>query len=169
MKTELNGSRYLPGLLQLEHNSNAWIGHQNTDAVDRLAGQTFRCPENAELDSIELYSASVQHEGRMYLTFHSFDEYGHAWGPVMATAEARVGPLDREKWIRFQLPRLNLEKDHMYGFRVQSSDTLVAIGETALDNTGSLPGRNEWNGDARNDDGRYFRYFSLAYRVELFA
>ena len=66
------------------------------------------------------------------------------------------------------MPAVVLQKGKTYGFRLQSRNALVAIGEAAAGNRNPFEGE-EWHADTKNSQGRYYKYFSLSYKVEMYA
>ena len=74
---------------------------------------------------------------------------------------------DAGNWIQFPVQSVRLHKDTTYGFRLKSPDTLVAIGEAAWPNTSPFAYGVEWNVNNMDNEDRYYRYFTLAFKVEL--
>ncbi|HEV8286319.1 MAG TPA: hypothetical protein VGQ09_18555 [Chitinophagaceae bacterium] len=161
-----HGSR--PVITQVQNNTTLWIGHLQTDPTDHFAGQTFICPANGELDNIQVYSAAVQNPGEMVLTLHVFDAENKTWGPILASAIKEIGKSDEEKWIRFGLPPMPVHRYETYGFRLHANDALIAIGEAAAGRLNPFTGQ-EWHADSGDQNGHYYNYFSLAFKVELCA
>ncbi|HEY2722947.1 MAG TPA: hypothetical protein VGI82_14540 [Chitinophagaceae bacterium] len=158
-----------PILTQLRNNTTLWIGHLQTDPTDHFAGQVFNCPVDGELNNIQIFSSAVQHAGEMMLTLHSFDGQNKTWGTILGSATIRVTKGDQEKWIRFSLPPMPLHKDESYGFRVfASDDAMIAIGEGAAGTQNPFSGE-EWHADSMDQRGHYYKYFSLAFKVEICA
>jgi hypothetical protein len=167
MKQTIYASHPHPALVQLHNNACFWIGHMHADPNDHLGGQTFECPADGELDSIQVYSAAVQRPGKVILTVHAFDKETKNWGPVLSSSELDVDGKNSEKWICFQLPAVVLHKNNNYGFRLKSTDALMAIGEAAWPNKSPFAYGEEWTGSSIDRLGHYFRYFSLAFKVGL--
>ena len=167
MKTEKYSSHPNPVLTQLKSNASFWIGHMYADPAERIGGQTFLCPADGELDNIQVYSAAVQNPGKVVLTLHAFDCEAKKWGPVLASTEMEVDKKYSENWIRFQLSSIFLHKNNNYGFRIASSDALIALGEEVWPNNSPFICGEEWTGNNLENHGQYFRYFSLAFRVEM--
>ena len=167
MKATTFGSHLHPALEQLHRNTSLWIGHMNSGAADHLAGQTFQCPEEGSLKKIQVYSIAVMHPGKLILTLHEFDKQRKKWGPVLSTAEIEVDEKDAGNWMQFPLQSVQLHKDSMYGFRLKSPDTMVAIGEAAWSNKYPFEYGEEWNTNNVENKDHYFKYFSLAFKVEL--
>jgi len=158
-----------PVLSQAQNNTTLWIGHLQSDPHDHFAGQTFTCPDEGKLDNIQLYSAAVQHEGEVHLTLHEFDPAKKEWGPAIANSSIDVKRADSAKWILFELPPVELRKNATYGFRVQATRAMVALGEAATGTRQPFTFGHEWSGDSSNSNGHYYSYFSLAFKVEMCA
>ena len=139
----------------------------NSGSTDHLAGQTFQCPEEGSLTKIQVYSIAVSHPGRLILTLHEFDKQRKNWGRVLSFAEIEVDEKDAENWMQFTLQAVPLHKDNTYGFRLKSPDTLVAIGEAAWSSKHPFIYGEEWNTNNIENKDHYYRYFSLAFKVEL--
>jgi hypothetical protein len=167
MKTTTFGNHLHPALEQLHRNTCLWIGHMNPGSAEHLAGQTFQCPEDGSLKKIQVYSIAVSHPGKLILTLHEFDKQGKKWGQVLSSAEIEVDENDGENWMQFPLQSVQLHKEKTYGFRLKSPDTLVAIGEAAWSSTAPFVYGEEWNANNIENKDHYFRYFSLAFKVEL--
>ena len=76
---------------------------------------------------------------------------------------------DDAKWIRFKLQPVSLRRDFVYGFRLQTNNALIGIGEAATGTKDPFTFGHEWSGDSKNMQGHFFTYFSLAFKVELCA
>ena len=167
METFKPGSHLRPVITQAENNTTLWIGHLQNDPTDHFGGQTFTCPSDGQLDNIQLYAAAVHYPGQVRLTLHEFDPSSKTWGPSIGESSLEVQKTDGQKWIRFSLPPLHLNKSATYGFRVNTSNAMVGLGEAACDNLHPFTFGHEWNGDSTNQQGYYYSYFSLAFKVEL--
>jgi hypothetical protein len=167
METTKHASHPRPILTQTQNNTTLWIGHLQTDPMDHFAGQTFKCPSDGLLDNIQVYSSAVQQPGEMSLTLHEFNNNTKTWGRSIGNSTVGLQRGDDAKWIRFELQPVPLHKDVMYGFRLQTSNALIAIGEAATGNKDPFTFGNEWSGDSNDLEGRFFTYFSLAFKVEL--
>ena len=167
MKTTTLGNHLHPALEQLHRNTCHWIGHMNAGSADHLAEQTFQCPEDGSLKKIQVYSIAVSHPGKLILTLHEFDKQRKNWGQVLSSAEIEVDENNTENWMQFPLQSVQLHKDKTYGFRLKSPDTLVAIGEAAWSSTSPFAYGEEWNINNIENKDHYYRYFSLAFKVEL--
>ena len=167
MKTTTSGNHLRPAFEQLHRNTCRWIGHMNPGPADHLAGQTFQCPEDGLLKKIQVYSIAVSHPGKMILTLHEFDRQKKSWGTVLSSAEIGVDENDTENWLQFSLHAVPLHKDKMYGFRLKSPDTLIAIGEAAWPSNYPFEFGVEWSTNNIENKDHYYRYFSLAFKVDL--
>lgn len=156
-----------PVLSQAQNNTTLWIGHLASDPTDHFAGQTFSCPDNGNLDNIQLFSAAVQCEGEIILTLHEFDPASKTWGKSIATSSLEVKRSDNSKWILFDLPPVELNKGTTYGFQVHANKAMVGLGEAATGTRQPFTYGHEWSADSSNARGHYYSYFSLAFRVEL--
>jgi len=156
-----------PVISQTKNNTSLWIGHLQTEPTEHFAGQTFTCPDNGELDNIQVFSAAVQNPGEIVMTVHAFDEKNKNWGPQLVSARIEIKKNDKEKWIRFDLPPAPLIKDQTYGFRLYTN-AMVALGEAAAGNQNPFRGE-EWHADSKNQAGHYYHYFNLAFKVEMHA
>ena len=153
---------------QLTNNTTAWIGHQKSDNKDIVAGQTFTCPSEGDLDTIQIFSTLVLNPGNVKMTMHTFDAKTKIWGPVLSTSSIHFNKIDAEKWISFPQKGLHLQKGNTYGFRLQSSDSCIGIGEAAGSHKQpQFTGGQEWIANAENQPGKYYSYLSLAFKVGL--
>jgi hypothetical protein len=76
---------------------------------------------------------------------------------------------DVSKWVRFELEPVALQKDSTYGFRLQTNDAYIGIGEAASKAHTPFLFGCAWNSNTQHEKGRFFQYFSLAFKVELCA
>jgi len=163
-----NYGRPRPIITQTTNNTTLWIGHLQTDPTEHYGGQSFQCPQTGQLDNIQVYSSAVQNPGEMIMTLHQFAEETKQWGPTLGTATVDVQRNDVEKWIRFHLPSMPLKKNETYAFRLHSNNAMVAIGEAASGVRHPFEGE-EWHADSKDRNGHYYKYFSLAFKVEMCA
>ncbi len=169
MKTLQNGHPTRPILSQTQNNATLWIGHLPADTNDHLAGQTFDCPSGGSLDNIQVFSASVQQPGELTLTLHKFDRESRTWGPAIAHAGRTLEKGDESRWIRFELEPVELRQHQTYGFRLQSENALIGLGEAVSHAKSPFPFGLSWNSDSEQGKGKFFNYFSLAFKVECCA
>lgn len=167
MKTSNFATTLHPSLEQLHRNTSLWVGHMNTGPTDHFAGQTFHCPEDGSLKKIQVYSSIVSHPGKIILTLHEFDKQRKNWGSMLSSSEIEVNENDTDNWMQFPLQPIHLQKDKNYGFRLKSPDTLVAIGEAAWPSKYPFEYGEEWSINNIENKDHYYKYFSLAFRVEL--
>ncbi len=158
-----------PVLSQTQNNTTLWIGHLHNDSADRLAGQTFSCPSEGMLNNIQVYSSAVTQPGDMLLTLHEFDAASKTWGPAISQSVLAIERNDTAKWLRFELAPVALQKNNSYGFRLQTEQGIIGIGEAVSHAHHPFHFGCAWNGAGVNEKGRYFNYFSLAFKVELCA
>lgn len=167
METRKPGNQ--PILSQTENNTTLWVGHLQADPNDHFAGQTFTCPEDGLVNNIQVYSAAVQQAGDITLTLHEFNSDTKTWGPSIGNASLHLDKEDEDKWVRFELPPVSLRKNTDYGFRLQTNNAMVGIGEAASHAKHPFTFGNEWKGDSKNEKGEYFTYFSLTFKIEMCA
>ena len=161
------GSHSRSVLTQAENNTTLWIGHLQTDPTDHFGGQTFICPDEGQLDNIQLFATAVQYPGDIQLSLHEFDHVHKTWGTSLATCTMSVQKEDDHQWIRFSFPILELKKSSAYGFRLKTSNALIGLGEAACDNQHPFTFGHEWNADSTDQKGHFYSYFSLAFKVEM--
>jgi hypothetical protein len=138
-----------------------------TDPANHIAGQTFICPVEGEIDSIQLYASLVQCPGDIILSLHEFNANSKAWGPAIAETKQVVDKDDQQKWIRFNLPAFHLKKETTYGFRVHTKNAMIGLGEAASGNESPFTYGHEWSADSIDQYGHYYTYFSLAFKLEM--
>jgi len=76
---------------------------------------------------------------------------------------------DASRWISFNLEPVSLKKDAAYGFRLKTENAMIGIGEAASHSHQPFSFGQAWKGDSKNEKGHYYRYFSLAFKVEMVA
>lgn len=167
METNHHGRVSRPVLTQTENNTTLWIGHLQNDSVDHIGGQTFSCPTDGFLDSIQLYAAAVPFPGEVYLTMHEFDPASRSWGPAIGHSALYVQKNNGDKWIRFSLSSLELNKGTTYGFRLYTDKGMIGLGEAAHDTNHPFPFGCEWNASSANKAGEFYSYFSLTFKLEM--
>ena len=169
MEKMKNASRSHPVVSQTRNNTVIWIGHLQNDPTDHFAGQTFRCPVDGALNSIQVYSSVVQRPGDIVLTLHEFDQASKTWKPSFDHSAMTISKADESKWLSFSLPHSSLVKDKTYGFRLYSKDAMIGIGEFVRGSSDPCSFGQEWNADSQNMEGVFFSWFSLAFKVEMVA
>jgi hypothetical protein len=168
MKTTPQGSR--PVLTQTENNTTLWVGHLKHGVNNHVAGQTFVCPSEGLLNNIQVYSATVTRPGELLLTLHEFDAETRTWGPAISQSTMQMEKEDISKWIRFELDPVSLKKNVAYGFRLHAPEAFIGIGESAHESKNPFQFGMAWNGGTHHPEkGRYFNYFSLAFKIEMCA
>jgi hypothetical protein len=167
METSRQDNHPRPVLTQAKNNTTLWIGHLKTDPNDHFGGQTFICPDDGNLDNIQLYAAAVPCPGDMRLSLHEFDSATKTWGENLGEVTQAIDREDDHQWIRFKLPPIHLKRSESYGFRLETSNALVGLGEAACDNREPFTFGHEWTADSHDKKGHYLSYFSLAFKVEL--
>lgn len=153
---------------QVNNNTTAWMGNRSVDNERIIAGQTFTCPSDGDLDAIEIFSSLVVKAGHANMTLHAFDPSTKEWGPVLHSSSVVINKQDTEKWISFPQTGLHLHKGDTYGFQLQSDDMYLGLGEAA--GSHSQPpfiGGQEWTSLNGKVPGKYYSYLSLAFKVGL--
>jgi hypothetical protein len=104
----------------------------------------------------------------MILTLHAFDARNKRWGPQLASASVEIEKGDKERWIRFELQPTPIHQNEDYGFRLYTSGGMIALGEAATGTQTPFEGE-EWHASSNDQSGHYYKYFSLAFKIELCA
>lgn len=152
---------------QVTNNTTSWIGHRS-DNKEVLCGQTFVSPSEGELDSIQVFSSIVTTPGSVKMTLHNFDPARKSWGPAIGSASIDIKNSYTGQWISFYIPGMRLIKGNAYGFRLESTNAYMGVGEAA--GSSSQPPFNdgqEWQFINNDPQGHSFSYFSLAFKVGL--
>ena len=153
---------------QVTNNTTSWIGHDKLDNKDIISGQTFTSPSEMDLEAIEVFTNVVMTPGNVVLTLHPFDNQLKTWGPVIGLASNELDPTDSGKWKSFTFPGLHLNKGKTYGFRLESPDSFIGMGEAAVCyHTTPLNYGQEWRFTNSDKAGHSFSYFSLAFKVDI--
>ena len=168
MSTPKKSTTLQPAVEQVTNNTTSWIGHRPGDNNDIIKGQTFIAPAEGDLDGIEVFSSMVTSPGKVMMTLHSFDSLQKNWGPVLGTTSVEFTKNDSGKWVSFDIPGQHLKKGETYGFRLESPNTLIGIGEAAGSHK-HPPFNNgqEWKFSTKDSKGHSFSYFSLAFKIGL--
>ena len=153
---------------QTTNNTTSWIGRRKGETKGKISGQTFICPTEGELDSIEIFSTLVTEKEPVVLSLHSFDAENKTWGPVLETSTVELTKEDSGKWISFPIGGIRLQKGNTYGFRLQSEGELIGLGEAlgSYDHTLCIGGQ-EWLANEGDQKGNYYSYLSLAFKIDL--
>ena len=103
------------------------------------------------------------------MSLHEFDCTSKSWGRPIAEANMDLQKSDEARWIRFELEPVVLKQNACYGFRLQSDNACIGLGEAASSAKKPFEFGQSWNGNTHNEKGKYFDYFSLAFKVEMCA
>lgn len=152
---------------QVTNNTTSWIGHRN-DNKDFLCGQTFIAPHDGDLESIEVFPSIVTKPGKVVMTLHNFDPQQKIWGPAIGSTSLELSNSNSDKWVSFKMPGMLLNQGKSYGFRLESENAYVGLGE-AVGSHLKPPFLNgqEWKFVDKDQQGNSFTYFSLAFKVGL--
>lgn len=157
---------FRPVVEQVTNNATSWVGHRDNKEV--VSGQTFITPSTGMLESIEVFSTMVTQPGKVVMTLHSFDPDQNKWGSVLGSASIELKYNDTDKWVSFNIPGLHLEKGKSYGFKLESPDSFIGVGEAAgSSKQPPFTAGQEWRFTTNNQIGDSFSYFSLAFKVGL--
>lgn len=149
-------------------NSTSWIGHRKSDHKVIVGGQTFMANREGLLEDIAIFSSVIGQPGEMKMTLHQFDPQQQSWGPALSAASLNVNKEHTGQWVSFKLNGLQLSKGSSYGFRLESPDTFIGIGEAAGSHQQPpLESGQEWRFTNNEQLGQSFHYFSLAFKVGL--
>ncbi len=153
---------------QLTNNTTSWIGHNKVDNKDIIGGQTFIAPSEVDLEAIEVLTSIVTSPGKVLMTLHTFDSQLKSWGPVLGSASVEFNGTDTGKWKSFNISGLHLNKGKAYGFRLESPNSYIGMGEAAGSHqTPPLINGQEWKFTNNDQKGHSFSYFSLAFKVAV--
>ncbi len=152
---------------QITNNATSWVGQHPRDNKEISRGQTFIANTEGDVDAIEVYTNIVTKPGHVNMTIHSFDPQQKTWGPALESSNVECSQADSGKWIAFNIPSLHLNKGASYGFRLQSNDCYMGVGEAA--GSAKQPpfsAGQEWH---FNNDQKVaaYSYFSLAFKVDI--
>ncbi len=166
MKTGNKNSHHF-AVQQVANNATSWIGHRR-DNKDLISGQTFVAPKEGDLTAIEVFSAIITKPGKVIMTLHNFDTALKCWGPALNSASRELDNSETGKWLAFDMLGMHLDKGKAYGFRLESPDTLIGVGEAA-GNLSKPPFSygQEWQFTEEQTEGQSFSYFSLAFKVDM--
>lgn len=167
MKTGNKNSQHFAVVQQVTNNATSWIGHRRDDN-DIISGQTFVAPKEGDLSAIEVFSAIVTKPGKVIMTLHHFDTELKCWGPALSSASINIDNSEAGKWLAFDMPGMHLNKGKSYGFRLESPDTLIGVGEAA-GNLSKPPFSygQEWQFTKEQREGTSYSYFSLAFKIDM--
>ncbi len=167
MKTSNKNAPFFAVVQQVLNNATSWIGHRR-DNDDVISGQTFIAPKEGDLAAIEIFSAIVTKPGKVIMTLHLFDTEQKSWGPALTATSINIKSNEAGRWLAFDMPGMHLDKGQSYGFRLQSPDALIGVGEAA-GNLSKPPFSygQEWQFTDEKSEGKSFSYFSLAFKVDM--
>ena len=153
---------------QTTNNSTSWVGHAKGDPADIVKGQTFISSTEGDLEAIEVYSNIVTAPGKVIMTVYKYDEKQKEWGNPLGMSSLQFDPSDSGKWISFPINGLHLNKGQSYGFRLESHDSLIGMGEAAGSaNDPVFSTGQEWRFVQNDNVVDTFSYLSLAFKVEI--
>jgi hypothetical protein len=153
---------------QTTNNTTSWLGHPGNDNKDIICGQTFTAPSEGDLEAIEVLASVVTSPGNVLMTLHTFDTQLKSWGPVLGSARVDFNQADNGKWKSFNIPGTHLNKGKTYGFRLESPNCYIGVGETVgCYKTPLLINGQEWKFINKDQKGQSFSYFSLAFKVDI--
>jgi hypothetical protein len=168
MNTNNRASQVKSVVQQTVNNATSWIGHPRYDSKELIGGQTFTAPSDGELDAIEVLASMVTTPGNVLMTLHSFDPESNNWGPQIGSANEAFTTADNGKWKSFRIPGLQLSRGKTYGFRLHSPNCYIGVAETIYSNDRPLMAEGqEWKFSNIDQKGQSFRYFSLAFKVDV--
>ncbi|MEO6489915.1 MAG: hypothetical protein ABIO04_08265 [Ferruginibacter sp.] len=153
---------------QVTNNTTGWVGQDPQQHTVMGKGQTFVAVNDADVDSIAVYANIISQPGNVLMTVHQYDPLEKAWGPAIGSASLRLTQHDTEKWVAFKLPTVHLNKGRSYGFKLESNDSFIGVGEAA--GSAKQPpfiSGQEWQFSDREQNGNAYSYFSLAFKVGM--
>jgi hypothetical protein len=170
MKTEFKTIPKKAVIEQIVNNTTTWIGHRSSDNEDVVSGQTFLATSEGELNEIEVFSTIVTKPGKVTMTLFDFDLNHNSWGKSLGSASVDINASKSGKWLAFSMPHLHLNKGKSYGFRLESADSYIGVGEAACSSASqSFNSGQEWQFTKKEKAGHCYSYFSLAYKVAISA
>ena len=152
---------------QTTNNTTSWVGHMN-DTKEITTGQTFIANADGDVKTIQVFSNIVSRPGHVTMTIHSFDPQQKQWGNTLQSTNIEVKKSDTGKWVTFTVPAVHVDKGKIYGFKLESHDCYMGVGEAA--GSSKNPPFNdgqEWRFVNNNSKVDTFNYFSLAFKVGL--
>jgi hypothetical protein len=153
---------------QITKNTISWIGHHNKENKIIIGGQTFTLPSDEDLEAIEVFAILVTIPGKFSMTLHLVDSILKTWGPVLGSSSVDFTRDDNGKWKSFNISGLHLHKGKTYGFRLESGNSYIGVGETVGSfETPLLVKGQEWKFTNYEKEGQSFSYFSLAFKVDV--
>lgn len=166
MKTQTKNPPRHDIIQQVTNNTTSWLGRRTRDNEDVVTGQTFIAPSEGDLETIEIFSSIVTKPGKVTMTLYNFDLLKKSWGPILGSASVNINDAEEGKWLSFQIPGQHLDKGKAYGFRLESRDTYIGVGEAAgCYQKPPFRAGQEWQFTKEDQTGHSFSYFSLAFKV----
>ncbi len=168
MNTQHQSHRSYTSVQQLTNNATSWLGHKKGDYKEVSMGQTFVAPAEGDLETIEVFSSIVSIPGQVVLSLHSFDPVRQEWGPSLGSDRVNFNQSCNDRWVSFHIPGPHLVKGLTYGFRLESHDSYVGMGEAAGSSKNPpFESGKEWKFISNSNKVDAFSYFSLAFKVEI--
>jgi len=156
-----------PVLQQITNNTTSWIGNRSRDNENIVTGQTFTAPSGGDLAAIEVFPCIVTKPGKVIMTLHHFDPQQKNWGPALSTSTIDINNTESGKWLAFDMQGAHLDQGRSYGFRLESPDAYIGVGEAAGSNAKPVFDGEEWQFTKKENKGKCFAYFSLAFKIEM--
>lgn len=153
---------------QVTNNATSWIGQHPREKKEISRGQTFVAHTEGNVETIEVYTNIVTTPGNVMMTIHSFDHEKNSWGPALETSNLEINKSDSGKWVSFNIPSLHLNKGESYGFRLESQESFIGVGEAA--GSAKQPpfsSGQEWHFSKQDQKADAFTYFSLAFKIGI--
>jgi hypothetical protein len=166
MKTQNNSSAGFLKVEQVNNQITSWIGNGSGEMKNIAGGQTFIATTEGILESIEVFSNIVSNPGIVKMTFHQFDPLQRIWGPALCTTDVEFSQNSTGNWVVFPMEGVHLTRGASYGFKMQSVDALIGVGE-AVGNHREQPFSNGQEWQFNNNIAYAFSYFSLAFKIDL--
>jgi hypothetical protein len=144
-----------------------WVGYcQN--GINYFAGQTFVTPEAGLLKRISLFPSIVYGNTDATLTVYEFDRVNHTWKQRCAEVKRFVSKAMEGQWTDFELPRLQVNKNGSYGFKLScNGGGMMAIAECPWNNFNPYREGEEWIGSSQLIEGNFYKDFDLAFEGEI--
>jgi hypothetical protein len=153
---------------QTTNNSTGWAGQVPGSKEHLSVGQTFIATADGDLQTIKLFPNMIGADSHLQVSIHQFDQEIQHWGSLLGTANASLQRKDAGKWFSIDLPGPHLQKGHTYGFRLDSKDSYIGLGEACCSaNEPVLKAGKEWHFSNSFPQGYSFTYLSLAFKVEV--
>lgn len=169
MNTQLNSTLH-KAAEQIANNSTGWVGEVPGNKEHDIMGQTFIARDEGDLHAIKIFSNMVGKGGQLSITLQQFDLPTESWGQVLGAATVQLKNTDAGNWLSFNLPGTHLQKGQSYGFRLDTVDAYVGIGEACSSSKQpAFEAGKEWQFTNKNPSGNSFSYISLAFKVEVAA